>query len=78
MNIKGITGNELADWIIAIVGNVFLVILIIRLVGAWMKDQWGQVIGILVGGIIVAAAIYMPDQFKSFLTGLWKLIMGQG
>ena len=78
MNVKGITGNELADWILAIVGNIFLVFLVIRLIAAWMKDEWGKVVGILVGGILVGAAIYMPDQFKNFLLGLWKLITGQG
>lgn len=76
MKIAQITGSEVMDWILAILGNLFLAFLAIRIIAAWMKDEWGKGIGILVGGLLVAAIIYLPEQFKNFLLGLWKLLVG--
>ena len=72
------TGSEIANWIIAIVGNIFIVVVVVRLLQGWMKDEWGKIVSVLAGAVLVGACIYFPDQFKSFLGAIWNLFTGGG
>lgn len=76
MEITGITGDAFKDWVIAILGNVFMIVLVVRSVGYYMKREWGELIGHLVIAVIVAAIVYFPDQFIGLLQGVWNLFTG--
>ncbi len=78
MNITGITGDAFKDWIIAIMGNIFIVILVVRSVGYYLRKEWGELVGHLIVAVVVAAIVYFPDSFVTFLKGLWTLFTGQG
>lgn len=76
MEITGITGDAFKDWVIAIIGNVFMIILVVRSVGYYMKREWGELIGHLLVAVVVASIVYFPDQFIGLLQGVWNLFTG--
>lgn len=77
MSILDVTGDQFTGWILAILGNIFIVILVIRCFGDWIRKDWGALVGDLVMGIIIAALVYFPTQFIGLLKGAWKLFTGQ-
>lgn len=76
MDITGITGDAFKDWVIAILGNVFIIVMVVRAVGHYTKREWGELIGNLVMAVVVAAMVYFPDQFINILKGAWNLFTG--
>lgn len=76
MEITGITGDAFKDWVIAILGNIFIIIMAVRMVGHYTKREWGELIGNVIMAVIVAAIVYMPDQFIGLLRGVWNLFTG--
>lgn len=70
------SGVELKDWILLVAGNVFIVVLAVRAVGYYAKREWGEMLGHLVAGIIVAGLVYATDQSIGILRTLWGMIAG--
>jgi uncharacterized membrane protein (DUF2068 family) len=70
------TGSELRDWILIVVGNVFMAFLAVRGFGHWLKKEWGEMITMFVAAIFLAAAIWAPDAVKGILTGIWNKVAG--
>lgn len=72
------TGQALADWILAILGNVLLVGLAIGVASTAMKSQWGQMFGFIAGGIIAAVFVWSPDVAKEFLRTISNAFFAAG
>lgn len=70
------TGAEFKDWALILVGNLFIVILIVRIVGAYAKREWGELLTNFCAAVIIAALIYMNEQFIGLLKQLASLIFG--
>lgn len=70
------TGSGLADAILVILGNIFVIILAGRGIQLWAKKEWGEMIGFLAGAVVVAAFIWLPDQMISLLQWFWNLFAG--
>lgn len=65
-------GSSILDWIKAIVGNLFIAILIVRTVGQYARSDWGEMMMSLGAAIGVVGVIYFPDQ----VIGLLKKLFG--
>lgn len=70
------TGAEFKDWALILAGNIFIVILIVRIVGAYAKREWGELLTNFCAAVIIAALIYMNEQFVGLLKQLAGLIFG--
>ena len=70
------TGNELLDWIIAIGGNLFIVIAVIRGLHYWGSEKYGALAGFLIAGVFVACFIWLNDATISFLKFVATKILG--
>lgn len=67
------TGAGFKDWVLVILGNIFVVILAIRAVGYYARREWGEMTAHLLGGVLVAAIVYFPDQIVTLLKTVWGL-----
>ncbi|MGW2227460.1 hypothetical protein [Streptomyces formicae] len=72
------TGAELKDWVLIVVGNLFLAFLAIRAVGFFIKDEWGKMITLAVGAVFVGAIVWAPDAVQTVLTDVWGKVSGNG
>lgn len=60
------TGQEILDWVIAIVGNLFLIVLVVKALQYFAKAEWGEFIGLLIAGVLLGSFIWMPEQTTAF------------
>lgn len=70
------TGAEFKDWVLILAGNIFIVVLVFRSIGAYTKRDWGELITNIVAGIIIAGLIYANDTTMNLLKSIWNLIAG--
>ncbi|MFJ3673663.1 hypothetical protein ACIPSE_45200 [Streptomyces sp. NPDC090106] len=70
------TGDELKDWILIVVGNLFSAFLAIRAFGHFVKKEWGEMVTMGVGAVFVAALVWFPDDAKDVLGAVWEKVMG--
>ncbi|MFK0296630.1 hypothetical protein ACIQU6_40020 [Streptomyces sp. NPDC090442] len=70
------TGSQLKDWILIVVGNLFVAFLALRALGHFLKKEWGEMVTLFVAAVAVAAVIWAPDTVKALLTGVWGKISG--
>ena len=66
------------DWAILTVGNLFIIILLIRVIGAWAKREWGDLFTNLVGAVVIAFLVYANDSAVALLKQLANLAFGTG
>ncbi|WP_030209260.1 hypothetical protein [Streptomyces sp. NRRL S-87] len=69
-------GASLLGWTKTIAGNVFLIILLVRAVMHYAKREWGEMIGHIIAGVIVAGFVFATDQTKTLLTDIWNKVAG--
>ncbi|MEU2086528.1 hypothetical protein ABZ569_32235 [Streptomyces albus] len=65
-------GADLKTWVLVIVGNLFIAVLAVRLLGHYAKREWGDMVTNLIGAVILVGVIYFPDSFVSLLKALWQ------
>lgn len=71
-----VTGTSFKDWVLVIAGNVFIVVLVVRGIGHWVKREWGDLIVHFLVAILLAAFVYMTDQTVAVMKTLAKMIFG--
>jgi hypothetical protein len=59
--------NPLVQWILTIVGSLFVAVLAARAFGHWAKKEHGALITHIVGGAVVAFFIFSPNQAVTIL-----------
>jgi len=70
------TGQAVKTAILLILGNVFIVLLAVRAVGAWARKEWGELVALVVGAVVVAGFIYFPDQIVNLLKTVYTQLTG--
>jgi len=70
------TGVAVKDAVLTLAGNVFIIIFIIRTVGAFAKKEWGELVVNFLAGIIIAGFVYFTDSSVTVLKTIWSLIFG--
>lgn len=70
------TGAELKDWVIIVAGNIFIVILVIRMISHYAKREYGELITNLLIAIFIAWIVYSTDTFISFLQWVANKVTG--
>lgn len=70
------TGAELKDYVIILAGNIFIVILVIRMISHWAKREWGELLTNFLIAVFIAWIVYSTDTFINFLRWLANKIAG--
>lgn len=70
------TGESLKNWILIVVGNLFLAFLAIRALGHFIKKEWGEMVTLLVAAVFVGAVVWAPLVVKDVLVGIWNKVAG--
>lgn len=70
------TGEAIKDGILLLIGNAFLVVLAVVAFRCWATKQWGELVAVFAGAVIVAGFIYFPTQSVELLQNIWELIFG--
>ena len=70
------TGAELKDYVIILAGNIFIVILIIRMISHYAKREWGDLLTNFLVAVFIAWIVYSTDTFINFLRWLANKISG--
>ncbi|WP_190024896.1 hypothetical protein [Streptomyces hiroshimensis] len=69
-------GDELKSWVIAVAGNIFLIVLAVRAIGHYAKREWGELLAHFIAGVVVAGFVYASDSTKGMLTAIWTKVAG--
>lgn len=70
------SGADIKDWVILIAGNVFIVILIFRMISHYAKREWGELLTNFLIAIFIAWIVYSTDTFITFLKWLANKVSG--
>ncbi|MCF3100083.1 hypothetical protein [Streptomyces roseoverticillatus] len=76
MEIALSNGDELKTWVIAVAGNIFLIVLAVRAIGHYAKREWGELLAHFMAGVVVAGFVYASDSTKGMLTAIWNKVAG--
>jgi len=68
--------DSLKNALITILGSVVMIILLIRIVTAYGKKQYGEMITELLAVVFVAWFVFTPDSAQSTIKALAKMIFG--
>lgn len=64
------------DWLIIIAGNIFIVILVFRCIGAYAKRDWGDLVMNLSAAVVIAFLVYANDSAIALLKQLASAAFG--
>ena len=70
------TGADLKTWVLAIAGNLFVAVLVVRGLGAFLKRDYGEMITLFAAGVLLAGLIWFPDGAVDLLKALWSKVVG--
>lgn len=68
--------DSFGNSIIAILGSLVMVILVVRIVIAYGKKQWGEMITEVVAVVFVGWFVWFPDSAKTTIKDVAKSIFG--
>lgn len=68
--------DSLKNSLITILGSVVMIILVIRIVTAYGKKQYGELITEVIAVIFVAWFVFTPASAQSTIVALAKMIFG--
>ncbi|MBF6050153.1 hypothetical protein GO001_34125 [Streptomyces sp. NRRL B-1677] len=71
-----VTGDGLKKWVLVVAGNLFIAVLAARLVGCFMKKDWGEMITMFAAAVLVVGFVYFPDQTVELLKTIWQTVVG--
>lgn len=70
------TGAEFTAWVIIVAGNVFIAILVVRMLSHYAKREWGDMLTNFLVAVFLAWIIYATDSFIAFLRWVAGRISG--
>src|SRR5690625_7750646 len=70
------TGAELKDWVIIVAGNIFIVILVVRMISHYAKREWGDLLTNFLVAVFIAWIVYSTDTFIGFLRWVAEKVSG--
>lgn len=62
--------------VLKLVGSIVLIILIVRLVNAYGKRQWGELVTEILAFIVIGFVVYFPQQALALLKSIMTSIFG--
>lgn len=69
-------GIAIKDAVLVLAGNIFIIIFIVRTVGAFAKKEWGDLVVNILAAIVIAGFVYFTDSSIEVLKGIWSMLFG--
>jgi hypothetical protein len=69
-------GESIKNAVLILAGNVFIIIFIIRSVGAFAKREWGELVVNFLAGVIIVGLVYFTDSSVQVMKTIWSMIFG--
>ncbi|MCE0459520.1 hypothetical protein [Curtobacterium flaccumfaciens] len=63
---------EFSDLILKILGNLVVLILVIRLVFAWLRRGYGEFVSEILVAVVIFGFVNFPDTAVSILSWIWQ------
>ncbi|MGI5353548.1 hypothetical protein ACQEU8_36050 [Streptomyces sp. CA-250714] len=76
VNLALTSGADLKTWVFLIAGNIFLIVLVVRAIGHYAKREWGDLIGHIIAGVVVAGFVFATDTTKTMFVEIWNKVAG--
>ena len=70
-----ITGADFKTWVLLVVGNILIVLIVVRLAGAFARKEWGEMIALLIASVVVGAFVWFPDGTIAVLKGIAAMLL---
>lgn len=67
---------DIGQLVIKIVGNLFIIVLVVRAFSAYAKKAWGELITEIVVAIVLICFIYLTDQTIAILKWIAGGVIG--
>lgn len=68
------TGVDFKNAVLLLAGNIFIIVLAVRMLGHYAKREWGEMVASLIGAIIVAFIVYANDAAVALLKRVGEMI----
>ncbi|PRZ39670.1 hypothetical protein CLV47_11834 [Antricoccus suffuscus] len=72
----GINLDSLKNLVIKVLGTVLIIILLVRIMNAYAKRQWGEIVAEVIGVIVVGFFVWTPDTAIGLLQDITSSIFG--
>ncbi|MFC8875587.1 hypothetical protein [Streptomyces ardesiacus] len=76
VNLALTSGADLKTWVFLIAGNIFLIVLVVRSIGHYAKREWGDLIGHIIAGVVVAGFVFATETTKTMFVEIWNKVAG--
>lgn len=70
------TGIEFREAVLVLAGNIFIIIFVVRSIGAYGRKDWGELVMNFLAAILIAGLIYANAAVIEMLKTVWGLITG--
>lgn len=64
------------DWALVVLGNIFIVIMLVRAIMAYTKRDWGDFATNLIVAIVVAFLVYANDAAIALIVNIGRMVFG--
>lgn len=69
-------GASIKDAVLALAGNIFIILFIVRTIGAFGKKEWGELIINILAGVLIAGLVYSNETTITLLRNIWNTFLG--
>ena len=70
----GINLDTLKNLVIQVLGTVLIIILLVRVMNAYAKRQWGEIVAEVIGVVVVGFFVWTPDTAISLIQSITSSI----
>lgn len=69
-------GASIKDWVLALAGNIFIAIFVVRTIGAFGKKEWGELIINVLAAVLIAGLVYSNEATINLIKNVWNTFIG--
>lgn len=73
-----LTFDAIKNTVLIAAGNIFIIIFVVRSIGAYAKKEWGELVTNILAAIILVGFIYFTDSSINTFKWIWQQMTGQG
>lgn len=66
--------NSLTNLVAQVAGGIFLCVLIVRMVSAYAKREYGEMVTNFLAAIVVAGFVWDPTSVTGMLKAAWNML----
>lgn len=71
-------GSGIKNAVLPFLGTILIIVLVVKLLREWGKDNFGQMITVAVAAVPVVLFLFLPDQGIAILKAIGQTVFGGG